>query len=224
MEKKLNIVYKRIKNINIRIKSFHEIYVSVPIGTPKSYVDKVLAKRAAWIEAKLSGFSKFENIQKPKYKSGESILYLGKNYTLKVFKSTQNRVILHDKTIELFVKVDEFAKKEELICSWYKEEAKKVFHEAIEKFHPLIQKDINRVSIKKMKTRWGSCNHTKGYINLNLHLIKTPLTCIEYVVFHELAHLIHPNHSKKFYRFLEKHMEDFKGREKRLGDFKLSCM
>ncbi len=67
-----------------------------------------------------------------------------------------------------------------------------------------------------MKSRWGSCNHTKGYINLNLKLIEKPTICIEYVVFHELAHLIYPNHSQKFYNYLTLYMPDWKVRKLKL--------
>ena len=64
-----------------------------------------------------------------------------------------------------------------------------------------------------MKTRWGSCNPHKGYINLNLELIKNPKESIEYVVFHELSHLIHPNHSKEFYSYISAYMPDWKRRK-----------
>jgi predicted metal-dependent hydrolase len=65
-----------------------------------------------------------------------------------------------------------------------------------------------------MHSRWGSCNSKKGYINLNLYLIRKDIRFIEYVILHELAHLIHPNHSKDFYRFIENIMPDFKERIK----------
>jgi len=69
-----------------------------------------------------------------------------------------------------------------------------------------------------MKTRWGSCNSQKGYINLNLELIKEPIRCIEYVVAHELAHLIHPNHSKEFYNYLSYLLPEWKELKKRLNN------
>jgi len=97
---------------------------------------------------------------------------------------------------------------------FYYSEAKVLFHKLIRKYHPYVNKPINKVRIKKMDSRWGSCNSQKGYINLNLYLIRKDIRFIEYVILHELAHLIHPNHSKDFYRFIENIMPDFKERIK----------
>ncbi len=69
-----------------------------------------------------------------------------------------------------------------------------------------------------MKTRWGSCNTQKGFINLNLELIKKTKICIEYVIFHELVHLIYPNHSKEFYKYLTLYMPDWEERKEKLED------
>ena len=92
------------------------------------------------------------------------------------------------------------------------------FLNTVNKYNKITQKDSINVRIRKMKTRWGSCNKTKKYINLNLNLIKKPKICIEYVVFHELAHLIYPNHSKDFYNYLSLYMSDWKEREKILNE------
>jgi predicted metal-dependent hydrolase len=89
---------------------------------------------------------------------------------------------------------------------------KYVFDEYIEKYSYLIDKSINRVSLKYMNTRWGSCNYKKGYINLNINLIHKNKEFIEYVVFHELVHLLYPNHGKDFYAFIYKYMPDYKMR------------
>lgn len=225
MVENLKIVRKKIKNINIRVKPSGEVYVSVPLGTPKTYIEKILAKRALWIQEKLAFYKNHKIPLSQEYKSDETLLYLGEKYTLDVLLDRKNVIMIDKNTIKLFVDdVDDFAKKEKLVDSWYREKATLLFENLIQKYSPIVQKEINRVSVKKMKTRWGSCNHTKGYINLNLHLIKTPLTCIEYVVFHELVHLIHPNHSKKFYNYIEKYMSDFRNRQKELENFRLLYM
>ncbi len=87
----------------------------------------------------------------------------------------------------------------------------------IDDYQKIVQKEITKVRIKSMKTRWGSCNYTKGYINLNLELIKKPKCAIEYVIFHELTHLIYPNHSKQFYSYISKYMPDWQERNKKLN-------
>lgn len=95
--------------------------------------------------------------------------------------------------------------------------ARRIYGHFIAKFAPTVNRKINRVVIRKMTTRWGSCNSRKGYINLSLNLIEKAPELVEYVVLHELTHLIYPHHQKSFYDFIAKLMPDFKTREQRLN-------
>uniref|UniRef100_UPI0026105D80 M48 metallopeptidase family protein n=1 Tax=uncultured Campylobacter sp. TaxID=218934 RepID=UPI0026105D80 len=95
--------------------------------------------------------------------------------------------------------------------------ARRVYEHFIAKFAPAVNRKINRVVVRKMTTRWGSCNSRKGYINLSLNLIEKAPELVEYVVLHELAHLIYPHHQKSFYGFITGLMPDFKTREQRLN-------
>ena len=91
--------------------------------------------------------------------------------------------------------------------------AKELFLELVSYFQPFINKPIKRIVIRNSKTRWGSCNHKKGYINLSLRLIEKPLSAVRYVVLHELTHLLYPHHQKSFYDFIEKIMPDYRKQE-----------
>ena len=95
--------------------------------------------------------------------------------------------------------------------------ARRIYGHFIDKLAPAVNRKINRVAVRKMTTRWGSCNSRKGYINLSLNLIEKAPELVEYVVLHELAHLIYPHHQKSFYDFIAKLMPDFKTREQRLN-------
>lgn len=95
--------------------------------------------------------------------------------------------------------------------------ARRIYGHFIAKFAPAVNRKINRVVVRKMTTRWGSCNSRKGYINLSLNLIEKAPELVEYVVLHELAHLIYPHHQKSFYGFIAALMPDFRSREKRLN-------
>ena len=95
--------------------------------------------------------------------------------------------------------------------------ARRVYEHFIAKFAPTVNRKINRIVVRKMTTRWGSCNSRKGYINLSLNLIEKAPELVEYVVLHELAHLIYPHHQKSFYGFIAGLMPDFKTREQRLN-------
>ena len=95
--------------------------------------------------------------------------------------------------------------------------ARRIYGHFIDKLAPAVNRKINRVVVRKMTTRWGSCNSRKGYINLSLNLIEKAPELVEYVVLHELTHLIYPHHQKSFYGFIAALMPDFRSREKRLN-------
>ncbi len=95
--------------------------------------------------------------------------------------------------------------------------ARRIYGHFIAKFAPAVNRKINRVVVRKMTTRWGSCNSRKGYINLSLNLIEKAPELVEYVVLHELTHLIYSHHQKSFYGFIAALMPDFRSREKRLN-------
>lgn len=103
-----------------------------------------------------------------------------------------------------------------LLNEWYLLKSQNYFKKIIAKYSKLVNVEIQNIRIRQMKTRWGSCNSAKSYINLNTELIKKASNTIEYVIFHELAHLIHPNHSREFYNYLSTYMPDWKKRKERL--------
>lgn len=212
----VSIVFKNVKHSSVRVKPTCEVVVTVPEMTSQEEIERILVKRQAWIETQRSLFQK----KKPLIKelvSGENIEYLGKNYRLKVIESPNEDVKLARGYINIYVKDKaNFERKKRLLDGWYKEKAHYHFRKALKKYNPLITQEVKTVSIRVMKTRWGSCNPAKSYINLNLELIKKPKMAIEYVVFHELAHLIHLNHDQKFYNFLSLHMPDWQKRKANL--------
>ncbi len=96
-----------------------------------------------------------------------------------------------------------------------------IFFSILQEWNKIVKRDIKDIKIRQMKTRWGSCNPYKSYINLNIELIKKPKICIEYVIFHELTHLIYPDHSSKFYEYLSLYMSDWEKRKEILGQSNL---
>ena len=163
--------------------------------------------------AKARVFFSFKTSKK-EYVSGEDFKYLGRSYRLKVVQSKEERVKLQRGYLELFVKdKSDLERKENLVYEWYHEKATLYFFTILQKFNKIVKQDIKSVKIRQMKTRWGSCNPYKSYINLNIELIKKPKACIEYAIFHELAHLLYPNHSKKFYDYLTLYMPDWQKRK-----------
>ena len=217
MSDKVTIIRKEVKHINLKVKPSGEVILTVPTESNERDIAYVLKKRAAWIDKKIAFFDTHREVREKEYVSGENVRYLGRNYRLKVIESSEAGVKLQRGYLQLFVKESgNFGLKKRLVKQWYMQKAEHHFHKAIEKYQPFVQKEIDRISIREMKTRWGSCNPSKGYINLNLKLIEKPTECIEYVVFHELAHLVYADHSAKFYNYLSLFMPDWKSRKERL--------
>ena len=200
----VSIIRKKVKNLNLRIKPNLEVILSVPMELEDRYIDSFLESKRDWIEKQLKFFGEYRRVEnKKEFVSGESFRYLGKNYRLKVIEDRKDKVELENGFLVLYVSDKrDIELKSKLIKEWYIAQAKEIFQKLIDKYQSIVKRDINRVTIKEMKTRWGSCNSQKGYINLNLELIKKPIRCIEYVIAHELAHLVHANHSREFYNYL----------------------
>ena len=212
---------KKVKNINLRIKPNMEIYISAPMNLHSDYIENFIRSKEKWIKQVLQKIEEAKQNQLPsQYLSGEKHKYLGKEYELEVKQGNSNRVSLKEGKIILTVISNIFEnsdEKKKVMEKWYFENAQKVFVNAIQKWLEILDESIEKLSIKPMKSRWGSCNYVKRYINLNTELIKRTQFEIEYVVLHELTHLKYPNHGKGFYRYIENYMPNYKMAEKMLN-------
>ena len=216
----IEIVKKDVKHINLKVKPNGEVILTAATDSSERDIEYVLKKRADWIDKKIAFFQSHKEVGKKEYVSGENFCYLGRNYRLKVIESQEEEVKLQRGYLQIFLKDrDNYEKKKKLIKEWYTQKAKIHFQKAIDKYKPIVKKEIATVRIRDMKTRWGSCNPSKGFINLNLKLIEKPTECIEYVVFHELAHLVHSDHSVNFYNYLNLYMPNWRKKKERLEAF-----
>lgn len=214
---KIRVEKKDIKNITLKVKPTCEVILTVPLNTDDKHIEYILKKRNDWINKKIDFFQLNNKIENKEYVSGESFKYLGKNYRLKVIQSDIENVKLLRGYIQIFIKdKTDLKRKQKLLNSWYMNKAEDYFEKIVEKYKPIIKKEVKNIRIRQMKTRWGSCNFSKGYINLNSELIKKSKESIEYVVFHELAHLIYDNHSREFYNYLDTYMPDWRIRKDKL--------
>ena len=210
----VKIVRKDVKNITLKVGPNGEAILTAPKAASDEHIKFIIEKRAKWIAQKRAFFTSFKTPEK-EYVSGEDFKYLGRSYRLKVVQSKQECVKLQRGYLELFVQdKSDIKRKGNLIYEWYYEKATLYFFNILQEFNKIVKQDIKSVKIRQMKTRWGGCNPYKSYINLNIELIKKPKACIEYVVFHELVHLVHPSHSKQFYDYLFLYMSDWEKRKK----------
>ncbi|MBZ7946054.1 M48 family metallopeptidase [Campylobacter sp. RM10541] len=193
---------KSIKNVYLRLNEKGKFYLSLPYFYTLDDIEKFLIKHEDWIKKTWLNF-------KNKTNEVDQVYFLGKKYRLvlkeNLFKTKILKTEIHTPSRIEFE-------------SFLRKNSKIIFLFYLKKWTQRTKLNYTHLSIKKMKTRWGSCNHKKGYINLNLKLLEKSLKAIEYVILHEIAHLKYPNHSQDFYNFLAFYMKDFRVREK---EFKL---
>lgn len=214
---------KAVKNINLRIKHDGRILVSASKAVPVDYIDDFVRKKQEFIIKALEEYEKNPKYTSPvtkEYISGESFDILGKSLSLKVSKGSKEAVWADDVFIYLIVKNENnLSHKEKMIDGWLKKLQIETFEQICTDTYQIFKKynvPYKELKIRCMRSRWGSCQPRKGIITLNSKLIEVPRHCIEYVVLHEFAHFIHPNHSKNFYNFVEKLMPDWKERKMEL--------
>lgn len=195
------------KTLGIEVDFKGDVIVSAPDHIPQNKIDEVLSKRMRWIQDKVEEKKKLLHIQpKRKYVSGESIYIFGRQYYLKVIESHDYQVEIHHNRIHFYVR--NLAEAEARVTEYLNNEFKSLVAyktiECLEAFNSRFQTVIDpQFKIRKMAKRWGSCTKD-GAISLNPMLVAAPVECIEYVIFHELTHLLHDDHGDDFYRVLSK--------------------
>lgn len=214
---------KTVKNINLRIKPDGTIHVSANKAVPVGYIDDFVLMKQGFIIRALERFEENQKHVTPiqrEYINGESFELLGKSLRLNVIEGKQEEVSTDGVFIFLTVKNKENQKrKEKLINDWLKNQQSETFEQICKETYQIFKKyDVPypQLKIRYMTSRWGSCQTKRGIITLNSKLMEKPRNCIEYVVLHEFAHFIHPNHSRKFYDFVAMLMPDWKDRKKEL--------
>lgn len=207
---RFHLTFADRKSLGITVTPEMEVLVKAPSGAKLAKIKEKLRKRAPWIIKQQNFFLAFyPKTPAKKFVPGESHLYLGRSYKLTYKKSSKKNAVCKAGALEIHCKNKADIKP--LLTKWYRLKAKTVFAEIAE---PLIKRFEKHnvhpkgLFIQTMPTRWGSCT-AKGRIILNPELIKTSKSCIEYVIIHELCHLVHRNHTKKFFDLQKKEMPDW---------------
>jgi len=204
------------KSLGIKVMPDGLVAVIAPLDTSIIAINKKVKSKANWILKQQAFFHSYKpHTPERKYVNGETHLYLGRQYKLQIVQDNFNEVKVHRGIMKIIAKKIDSAYLEKIIKEWYKQKAIILFEEVVlsslEKFTKYkIEKPV--LEIRAMQKRWGSCTKS-GKIILNTELIKAPKGSIEYVVIHELCHLIHHNHNQKFYDLqntLSPHWEKWK--------------
>jgi len=206
---------KKMKNIRLRLTADGEFKLSAPLRLPEERALSFLREREDWIDQKLAenagrtGYLQDEEIQ-----DGGTVTVLGIPRTVAVFIGVPESVILKPDRLLVTVKSPDRAAK--AAAAWRRRQARAMVGEYIQKWAPVLGVPVPAIVMRRMKTLWGSCSHKKRKVTLNLYLFNAPPECVEYIVLHELAHFVHPNHSPAFHALMGSLMPDWKARKKLL--------
>lgn len=220
----VQIIRKKIKNVHLKVFRSLEVVLSVPSTVPNDWIDSFLENHVDWIDNQITKYKKssgYNNLSS--IRSGSSTQLLGKDVRIYKEASLTDRVELDEKKICIFLKdASDEERSQKLFDQWWRNTASDIFQSETEQLYQKIFKKYGlnqpKILVRKMKTLWGSCNPSKDKITLNEYLLKADIRCIQYVILHELTHLLYPNHSNEFYDFLTIHMPDWKERKKQLDN------
>jgi len=205
---KIDVTYKDIKNVHLSVyPPSGKVRISAPLRLELDTIRIYAISKLSWIRKQQTKLNEQAREPARDYVSRESHYYLGKRYLLKILEiESSPKIILKHSTIEMQIRPGTSTEKREAILDeWYRQRMKEIVPTIIHTWEKTLNVNVKAFGIKKMKTKWGSCNRKAGRIWLNLELAKKPRSCIEYVVIHEMVHLLERKHGEKF----TFHMDNF---------------
>lgn len=190
------IVKKKNKNTYIRINDNMQIVVTTSVYSTKAFIKQLLDENESSIIHMIDR-------KKSELQKNEKFLILGKEYQM-IKISTQKSVELKEPYL--------YVKDEKMLDSWIKKIRKQLFQERMDIIYQKFEEKIPypKLKIRTMKTRWGVCNKRDDSVTLNSELFREPIECLDYVITHELSHFVHFDHSKEFWKLVEKYNPDYK--------------
>ena len=213
--------FKVRKRLSITVHPDRSVTALAPAERSVDEVMVYLKRRRAWISKQRRHFERYQPLPTEKrYVSGETHLYLGRQYRLRIYESDEAYVKLVGPSLNVYVaKPDEPQAVRSALNAWYRSHAQSIFEGRLRCFlalSPSLSPMSPILRIRSMNKRWGSCSES-GTITLNLELVKVSLYCLEYVVMHEACHLRHHDHSDAFFRLMGRCMPDWQERKDRLN-------
>jgi predicted metal-dependent hydrolase len=199
------LIREERKTLSLTVMPDMSIFVKCPFHADDQRIEKFLKKKWFWLQKQLNFFKKFQRkVYKKEYISGESFLYLGRQYQLVVKRAKEDKVALQNGKLVFFTTspVDNGLHTRIYLNAWYNRRAREIFKDRYDEVFKKFDYDNKlRLEIRKMQKRWGSCIRGKSIV-LNPLLVHASKDCIDYVITHELCHVKYKNHDKRFYKLM----------------------
>lgn len=204
---------KRIKHMYIRVVPPRgEVRITAPLRTPDSAIRAFALSRVGWIEKQRRRLLSQPEQREYRYVTGERHPLWGEEYPLEVVHGEgRGRVSLADRKIVLQVRPDSSTEQRaKLLGDWYREILRAAIPAVFDRCENIVGAKASGWQIRAMRTRWGSCNTVSGKICLNLQLVYRPPRCLQYVVIHELTHLLERSHNRTFKNYIDQFLPDWR--------------
>ncbi len=219
----IEVVRKDIKNLHLGVYPPNgRVRIAAPMRIDDDAVRLFAISKLTWIKRQQVRFREQERQTKREYVSGESHYYNSKRYILKVITAPPpSRVEIRGKKyIYLYVPADSTReKRERVMTQWYRNRLKEQIPALLEKWQPITGVEVSSWGIKVMKTKWGSCNARERRIWVNLELVKKSTHCIEYILVHEIVHLLERRHNERFIAYMDRYMPQWRIYKEELNRF-----
>lgn len=206
----VQIVRKDIKNLHLGVYPPHgRVRVAAPLRVSDDAVRLAVIGKLAWIKRQRANFAGQERQSAREYISGESHYFLGKRYRLNVIvkDGPAHVAIRNNRSIDLFVREEsDTAQRERVFQTWYRQQLKTLIPPLIVQWEAIVGVKVADWGVKRMKTKWGACNIKARRIWLNLELVKKPIKCLEYIIVHEMVHLLERHHNNRFTALMDMYL------------------
>jgi predicted metal-dependent hydrolase len=206
----IDVVRKKIKNLHLGVYPPNgRVRVAAPLHIDDEAVRLAVISRLAWIKRQQARFASQDRQSAREYVSGESHYYQGNRYLLDViYQDAPPKVVLHSNTrLELHVRPgSDRSQRERVLLNWYRQQIKEAIPPLVAKWEALIGVEVAEWRVRQMKTKWGTCDIEQRRIWLNLELAKKSTRCLEYIIVHELVHLLERHHNDNFVALMDQFM------------------
>lgn len=218
----IDVIKKDIKNMHLYVlPPIGKVHISAPQNASDEAIRLFAISKIAWIKKQVEKYEKQPRQSEREYVSGESHYLWGRRYRLEVrYSNKANSIDLKGNKILLTVREKSTQQqREKIINEWYRNELKNKIPTILEKWEQIMGVKADNWCVKNMKTRWGTCNAKDRRIWINLQLAKKPVDCLEYVVVHELVHLLEKNHTTIFVEYMDKYLPNWRVTKSELNSF-----
>ena len=209
----VEVTQKDIKNVHLSVyPPFGQVKIAAPNRMDLDTIRIYAITKLSWIKKQQAKIKAQKREAPREYLTKESHYYFGKRYLLKVIEHNASPIVkLKHNTIELYIRpATSTEKRKEILEEWYRSQLKVKIQELISKWEIVMDVQVNDYGIKKMKTKWGTCNIEAQRIWLNLELAKKPVSCLEYIIIHEMTHLLERNHNTRFVALMNSFLPQWK--------------